>query len=213
MHCRPRLSLSYLRPWPWLAGAIVAALAVSAAPARASLIMAVDLPELVNRSSYVAVVDVVSMKSAWDARHEQILTSVDLAVVETWKGTAPAGGHFRVVQPGGTVDDLSMVVHGMSHFQPGERALVFLRGQADHAAVVGMAQGKRLIRRDGTTGKWMVHAPDRAGAMFVKTTPAAAASPVFDTRLRTLDEVRTEIRNIVAAPPAAPATAPTGRTP
>ena len=62
---------------------------------------------------------------------------------------------FTVVQLGGTVGDLTLV-HGISHFSAGERALVFLRGTPQQAGVVGMAQGKRVIRRDAGTGEWIV---------------------------------------------------------
>jgi len=90
-------------------------------------------------------------------------------------------------------------VFGMSQFTPGERALVFLRGEPTAASVVGMAQGKRLVRRDTATGRWMVHAPARAGATFVRApgTAGPATPPVLDARLRGLDELRAEVRGLV----------------
>jgi len=65
-----------------------------------------------------------------------------------------------------------------------------------------MAQGKRLVRRDGATGRWLVHVPERAGASFVRATPAqplstTATPPVFETRLRALEELRAEVRGLV----------------
>lgn len=168
-------------------------------PAHASLILAVDLPELVTRSSYVAVVDVVSTRSEWDSRHEQILTAIELTIVESWKGVPPASRHITVIQPGGTVGDLAMIVHGTAHFQAGERAVVFLRGDAEHAAVVGMAQGKRTMEQDAASGRWMVHSPDKAGAVFVPAQRGVRTSPVFESRLRTLDEVRSQVRSIVTS--------------
>jgi hypothetical protein len=104
----------------------------------------------------------------------------------------------KVVQPGGSVGDIQMTVFGMPQFTPGERALVFLRGAPGAASVVGMAQGKRLVRREAGTGRWMVHAPDRQGASFVRA-PATSTSPspVFDARLRGLDELRAEVRGLV----------------
>jgi len=179
-----------------------------AVPARASLVLALDLQTMVTRSDHVAVVDVASVKADWDAQHEQILTTIDLVVVETWKGSQAAGTHFTVVQPGGTVGDLTQVVHGMTHFVPGERAVVFLSGRADHAHVVGMAQGKRLVRRDASSGRFVVHAPDKAGATFIRTTPASNTSPVFETRVRPIEELRADVRSLAAKS----GTAPTGGT-
>jgi hypothetical protein len=60
-----------------------------------------------------------------------------------------------------------------------------------------MAQGKRLLRRDVTTKRWMVLAPDRSGAMFVPPKATTSAAPVFDPRQRPLDDLRVEIRDLV----------------
>src|SRR6185369_719004 len=155
--------------------AVVLSLISFVSPVRASLVLALDLPTMVSRADHVAVVDVASVKADWDARHEQILSTIDLVVVDSWKGGAAPGSHLTVVQLGGTVGDLTQTVHGMTRFVPGERAVVFLTGRADHASVVGMAQGKRQVRRDIASGRLFVHAPDRAGATFIRTTPASSA--------------------------------------
>ena len=93
-----------------------------------------------------------------------------------------------------------MVVYGMPRFSPGERALVFLQGSPEHGSVVGMAQGKRLVRREASTGRWMVHAPDKAGAQFIRTTPAGAAAPVFEHGERPLEDLRAEVRALATSP-------------
>jgi hypothetical protein len=186
-------------------GFLLAGAAVVAPPAvrraRASLVVALDLPTMVERADHVAVVDVTAVSAAWDDKHERIFTTIDLSVVESWKGAMAPASHVRIVQPGGQVGDIQMTVFGMSQFTPGERALVFLRGTPGAASVVGMAQGKRLVRRDGATGRWMVHAPQRQGASFVRapggTVSPTSTPPVFETRLRGLDELRTEVRDLV----------------
>jgi hypothetical protein len=194
-----------------LAVALCAALGAPALlaprPARATLVLALDTPAMLKRADHVAVVDVGSVTAAWDEAHEHILTTIDLTVVESWKGPMAPAMHIKVVQPGGTVGDLSMVVYGMTRFTPGERALVFLSGAPTSASVVGMAQGKRAVHRDAATGRWLVHAPDAAGASFVRQKPsaitpaapgaAAPTTPIFDARLRPLDDVRLEIRDLL----------------
>ncbi len=174
--------------------ASVAALAISW-PAFASLILALDLPTLVSRSEQISVVDVVSTKAAWNAEHDRIVTTIDVAVVDCWKGAAAPGSHVQIVQAGGTVGELTMRIDGMPHFQPGERALLFLRGKPARASVVGMAQGKRPVRRE--TGRWMVSAPDRGGADFVPTTPASKS--IFTVRPRPLEDLRSDVRALVGA--------------
>jgi len=183
---------------PFAALALIAILLVARA-ASASLILALDLPTLVSRAENIAVVDVVSVKAAWNQQHQRIITTVDLAVVDSWKGTAAPATHLFVVQPGGTVDDITMTIAGMTRFEPGERALVFLRGRPEKASVVGMAQGKRALHRERGTQRWMVSAPDKAGADFVRATPAASAAPVFETRDRPLADLRAEIRTLTAS--------------
>jgi hypothetical protein len=168
--------------------------------ASASLVVALDLPTMVERADLVAVVDVASVSAAWDDKHERILTTIDLAVVESWKGPMAPASHVTIIQPGGQVGDIQMTVFGMSQFARGERALVFLRGTPASASVVGMSQGKRMVRRDAATGRWMVHAPNRQGATFIRTpgaSPTTSTPPVFETRLRGLDELRTEVRGLV----------------
>jgi len=174
----------------------VAALAISL-PASASLILALDLPTLVTRADQISVVDVVSTKAAWNAEHDRIVTTIDVAVVDCWKGAAAPGSHVQIVQAGGTVGELTMRIDGMPHFAPGERALLFLRGTAERASVVGMAQGKRPVRRE--TGRWMVSAPDRGGADFVRTTPASGS--IFTARPRPLEDLRSDVRALVGAGP------------
>jgi hypothetical protein len=181
--------------------ALAAALAITAttavAPARASLIVALDTPAMVAGADTIAVVDVASVRAAWDARHERIVTTVELIVVESWKGAAAPAARVVVAQPGGTVDDITMTVFGMPRFSPGERALVFLHGPTERAGVVGLAQGKRTMRPDpvgAAGGRWLIAPPQRAGAAFVRTATSGPRVPVFDAVARPLDEVRAEIR-------------------
>ncbi len=187
-----------MRPSHWLIAMVapVVALAMAAGEGQASLILALDLPTLVARADQISVVDVVSVKAAWNAEHDRIVTTVDVAVVDCWKGSAAPASHVTVVQPGGTVGGLTMRIDGMPHFSPGERALLFLRGSAERASVVGMAQGKRPLSREAGSGRWLVSAPDRAGADFVPTTPASAS--IFAVRTRPLGDLRSEVRALAS---------------
>jgi hypothetical protein len=165
--------------------------------ARASLVQAMDVGELARRSDHITVADVVSVRSAWDDEHRKIYTTVELQVVESWKGDDAPASRITVVQPGGTVGDISMVVFGLSRFVPGERALLFLRGSPAQAGVVGLTQGKRPMRRDTATGSWLVDAPDRSGVKLVMPAPTNRTPAPIDYRSRPLDEMRTEIKRMV----------------
>ncbi len=155
--------------------------------ARASIIMALDLPTLVQEADHIAVVEVASVHTAWDERHERIYSTIDLTVIENWK--APAGTpvppqHLTIVQAGGTVGDITMTVTGMGSFVAGERSLVFLRGPANRAQVVGMTQGKRPVRYESVSRNWLVAPPDLRQAKLVRPpadhplpSPAVPPSP------------------------------------
>jgi hypothetical protein len=128
------------------------------------------------------------------------MTTVELAVVESWKGAVAGTNRLTVVQLGGTVGDDTMIVHGVSRFSPGERAVVFLRGTVARASVVGMSQGKRVVRREVDTGRWMVQAPDKAGAHYVRTAPASRTTPVIELRAQPIEELRAEVKALMARP-------------
>ncbi|HEX3697452.1 MAG TPA: hypothetical protein VH374_18915 [Polyangia bacterium] len=173
------------------------------APVQASLVVALDLSQLVSHADHIVVTDVVSVQAAWDAKHERIVSTIQLNVVESWKGPATPQSRITVVQPGGTVDDITMVVFGMTQFRPGERSLVFLRGSMTAASVVGMAQGKRALFREAATGRWMADGPDRSGALFLRpdaATPAAATAATENAlRRRALDDLHQDIRAMMKA--------------
>ena len=167
--------------------------------------VALDLETMVARADNVAVVDVVSVTAAWDERHEQILSTITLTVVESWKGPAAPATRLVVVQPGGTRrrHRADGARHDPVLARRTRRRL--LAGDPRTRPVVGMAQGKRVVRRDATSGRFLVHAPDRAGATFVRTAPASGTSPVFDMRARPLEDLRTDVRTLAAKIRPAPA--------
>jgi hypothetical protein len=190
-----------MRPARRLSAALLALALVIGAAGRASatLIMALDLPAMVGRADRIAVVDVLSVTAAWNERHDRISTTIELAVVDCWKGDLTAGAHVTVRQPGGTVGDITTTVDGMPRFAPGERTLVFLRGPRERATVVGLTQGKRPMHRDPASGRWMVTGPERAGADFVRPR-AGVAAPVIEAHVRPLDALRADVRALAPAP-------------
>jgi hypothetical protein len=152
--------------------------------------VALDLSDLVQRADHIAVVDVKSVRSDWDAKHERIYSTIELAVVDSWKSSVTTAGQapgaaptvppttLTIVQPGGTVGDISMVVMGMARFTPGVRSLVFLRGQATRAQVVGMSQGIHPLAFEATTKRWTVTPASLAQLELVPRASAPLAPAV-----------------------------------
>jgi hypothetical protein len=169
----------------------------AARPARASMVLAMDLGTLTQNADRIVVGEVTSVQSAWDKKHERILTTVQIKVAELWKGQMPAGGVVTIVQPGGVADGIEMRVHGMPQFLQGERAVVFLRGGTTTAghSVVGMGQGKRGLAFDAASKRWLVDGGDRSAAVNIdakgRPQPALPEVPL------PLDDLRKRISTMV----------------
>ncbi len=169
----------------------LAALSLIGLRAQASLTRAMDLSELTASADHVVVADVARVSSQWDDDHRNIVTTVEIKVQESWKGTPPADGKLVVRQPGGTVGDIEMTVVGLPRFSVGEHALLFLQ----HASLVGMGQGKRPLRWDASEKRWMVGNAETGGAVHLdrqgrfRAETSSAAEP--------LDSLRAKVRALL----------------
>jgi hypothetical protein len=150
-----------------------------------------DLSELTASAEHVVVADVARVTSQWDDDHRNIITTVEIAVQESWKGSPPSDGKIRLRQPGGTVGDIEMTVVGMPRFSVGERALLFLQ----QAGVVGMGQGKRPLRWNASEKRWLVEVADTAGAVRLdrKGTLRAEVASTPES----LDSMRSKVRALL----------------
>jgi hypothetical protein len=179
-----------------LAATLAALVLMDALPARASLVLALDLAELTTRADRVVVGEVLSVRSAWDRDRRHIFTTVEIQVAETWKGTPPADGRLKIVQAGGSVGDIEMRVHGMPSFTAGDRGVIFLRGTAAQTAVVGMGQGMRPLRYDAAVRRWLVDGGDRSAAVLLdgrggtRPAPPEPTMPLADLRQKVRELLR-----------------------
>jgi hypothetical protein len=179
--------------------ALLALALAAAAPAAASMVLAMELPDLTAQAGRIVVADVTSVHSGWDQRHQRILSTIELQVAEIWKGQMPAAGRLTLVQPGGTADGIEMRVHGLASFTAGERAVLFLRGEGiQPISVVGMGQGKRGLRFEPVSKRWMVDGGDRSAAVIMDQGRAQSAPPVASLPL---DELRRQVRGLLVRKP------------
>jgi hypothetical protein len=179
-----------------LAATLAVAFTLSTVPARASMVLALDLAALTSRAERVVVGEVLSVRSDWDAEHRKIYSTIEVQVAETWKGEAPRDGRVVIKQAGGTVGDIEMHVHGMPRFTAGDRAVLFLRGSMAQAAVVGLGQGMRPLRFDAQARRWMVEDGDRSAAVLLdgrggtRPAPREPALPLESLRLKVRELAR-----------------------
>jgi len=180
--------------------------AVHAPLANASIVQALELPDLVQQADHIAVVDVVSLRSEWDAKHERIFSTIDLKVIERWKGPGQtAEGRLTVIQPGGTVGDLTMTVTGLTSFTPGERAVVFLRGTPENSRLLGLSQGKRPMQFDASAHTWWIKQAPHRDLTLVKAPIASGPAGQSATKViqppriqqTGLDDFRAEVRSLL----------------
>src|SRR5664279_4670896 len=176
---------------------LVVALAVcaNAYPGSASVLRRMSLAELVAAADEIVVVKVASVSSAWDASHRRIFSTIAIDVQDRWKGSGL--GRMVVVQPGGTVGDIEMTVHGMPAFTPGERALLFLRGH-DRLGVVGMALGKRPVHWDAEHAAWFIESPAADDVFEIGS--KGELRPALPEPRASLNSVRARVRALAGEP-------------
>ena len=122
--------------------ALCAALAAAAAPARAATFVATTVEEVARTSDAVLrgrVLDTASRAT----RDGRIVTEVEIAVDEAWKGAGEAT--VRIVVPGGRLPGLAMRVDAAPTFAPGEEVVVFLSRGGPAWHVSGLALGKYRV--------------------------------------------------------------------
>lgn len=164
-------------------------------PARASMVPALDLPALTSLADRVVVGEVLSVQSAWDRAHQHIFTRIEVQVAEIWKGERPPSGKIVISQPGGQVGDIEMRVFGLAEFHEGDRTVLFLQGSELGAATVGLGQGARPLRFDGTAQRWIVAGGDRTAAVIRDRDGRFGAAP--PVAAESLESLRGRVRALV----------------
>lgn len=178
--------------------AVALALAwMAGSPAAASVMEALELPELVGAADEIVLARVTARSSRWEGK--RIVTDVTLDASHGLKGRTRAGESLTVTHLGGSVGDVGMRVEGMPRFQRDERALVFARraARARRLVPVGLSQGVLRVRR-GPTGDEVL--PGGQGARLVRRGPRGRllAAPGALLHPRPLAEVLDEVQRLVA---------------
>lgn len=154
-----------------------------AAPGHGTIIIALDIEELVESADMVVRGHVELSESFWDDR--VIVTDTTVVVDECLAGLCDS----RVVvrQAGGQVGNLTMEVAGLRSLVPGDEVVLFLRPNTatGHLMTVGQCQG--ILRVDGDLLQ-----RDLSDVLLVSETGAAVEATPLPL---TLDELRGVIRD------------------
>ncbi len=114
--------------------------AAGAGEARASVLIKLELPNLVAHAQAVIQGEVMGSRSYWTADRRSIETETELRVERTVQGKVE-GRTVKVRTLGGKVGDIRMHVPGSPRFSKGQQVVLFLTSRAGHRWVLGMNQG------------------------------------------------------------------------
>jgi hypothetical protein len=123
----------------WLAASLVAC----AAPAAASTFVTTSVEEAARSADAVVRGRVLSTAARLTRDGRGVVTEVEVAVDEAWKG-AP-GPTVKLVVPGGRAGGVAQVVMGGATFEEGEEVIVFLGRAGETWRVMGLALGKYRV--------------------------------------------------------------------
>ena len=169
------------RSFSILAALTVVAVAALSGAVSATQILYKSVEQLGGESAVVVQGKVAETRSFWNDKHTRILTEVVVSVERTYKGDDRT--EVRIVQMGGTVDNVKMTVHGALMWRADEEVLLFLEPAAAGAFYVsGFSQGKFQVERNAQTGEAYVRQPALTGAQLVGA-PAAERAAVENVPL------------------------------
>ena len=145
----------------------ISILLLSSAQARASVLIRLNLENLVVHADAIVEAEVISTRSFWTADRRSILTETTLRVDRGLRGPA-AGQTIKVRSLGGKVGEVRMQIAGAPRLLEGQRMVLFLTERQGHRWVLGMNQGVFDLVR-GADGKSVVKQRLRGAALVEKT--------------------------------------------
>ena len=120
-------------------------------PSQATMVMKLSEEDMANQAGTIVTGTVTSVKSEWNEERTKIFTYITITPSNFLKGDQPAQ-EIVIVQPGGEVGDIGMLVDGTPVFEEGEEVLLFLnRGRKGFHRTVGLSQGEFSIQSDPIT--------------------------------------------------------------
>ncbi len=156
-----------------------------AAPADASVSIALSIDDVARSASTVMRATPVAQSSAWEGK--RIVTTTRLRVDRALAG-ANVGSDVTVQTLGGVVGGIGQRVEGEPVFSPSVPSIVFLqRGAIEGRFVVaGRAQGQLVVTKDARSLREIVHVP-RTGALLPRPQRVPYAVPAASPLVTTLD--------------------------
>jgi hypothetical protein len=159
-------------------------LAAAAPAARAATFAETTVEESARNADAVVRGVVVATTSRLTQGGRRIVTDVDIAVTDVWKGAPDRT--VRVVVPGGRVNGLALWVDTAPSFSPGEEVVVFLDRKGDAWGMSGAALGKYSV------GGGQVHPGVGAADLVSRPLPAGERA----VGAMAVDELERRVRSV-----------------
>ena len=175
---------------------------VGAAAARASIVEALELQDLIALSDHVVTATAMDVEAHRDP-HGRIVTDVRVRIDSHLKGPNSPGDELIVRRLGGILGEIGMRVEGEAVLETGNRYMLFLRDRGPHCRPTGMSQGALRIETMAD-GRDMVM-PGADGLQLVSRDGGrlVPAAPVLLAPSR-LDDFSDRIRGLLQDPSVGP---------
>lgn len=142
--------------------------------AQATTVIPPTFDQLVATAQSVFVGEVIDVRAVWrtSGQRRVIKTIVTFRVEDVWKGSASPTTQLEFL--GGTLDGVTLTVHGVPAFRIGQRQLLFVENGAIPmvSPLVGFMHGRMHVERDLATGVDRVRTFD--GRSFLDTAEIGA---------------------------------------
>jgi hypothetical protein len=160
-----------------MVGFVRAAWLAASAPAGATTLRRMDLPDLVAAADRIVHARAALNRVYWDPAG-RIYTDTVFDVVSDAKGLGPK--QITVTQLGGRIDPIDMLVEGTPTFAVGDEVVLFTEQHPGGGRqIVGLSQGVMRVHADPDTGEMLVvsEAPGM-GVTFVGGRPQRTVAPL-----------------------------------
>jgi hypothetical protein len=181
-----------------LVSSLACALLMLPAPARATVLVSMDFPELASSADAIVHGRVASVEARWMEGRRRIESLVTIDVAEYLRGNL--GSPLTVRVPGGELGGYRSVFVGAPTFREGDEVILFVATRGPSLPfVVGLNQGVfRVVTR-----------PDVGRTVVSPSVPVYSdATGTFERRQLSPTEFAEYVRRVLAVPHSAPVRRP-----
>jgi hypothetical protein len=165
---------------------------------RGTTVIQPTFEQLVDNASQVLVVEALASECHWrtNAKGALIFTTLQFRSEEVLKGKSDAELELSFL--GGTIGADTLDVHGVPHFTPGSRYILFVSSnRTEVCPLVGMFHGNFRLIKDAVTGEETISRHDGSPVQIGSSSSGAKAAPPL--RNLTAAEFKRRVMDRVAA--------------